>query len=61
MITRAAEIAGVTRQSVAAWVKLGLLVGKPTRVGNITATLVSVAEVRKLAKSRKPGRPRKGK
>lgn len=58
-IRQAAEIAGVARQSVAAWVKLGLLKGKPAKVGHIQATLVSVARVKELAKQRRPGRPKK--
>jgi len=58
-VRKAAEAAGVARNSVAKWVKLGLLKGKPATLGHIKATLVSVAKVKELAKERKPGRPAK--
>ena len=58
-IRKAAEVTGTARQSIATWVKLGLLKGRAATVGHIKATLVSVAAVRELAKQRPPGRPRK--
>ncbi len=55
----AAEAAGIARKTVERWVKTGLLKGKPKKVGNLIATLVSVAKVKELAKERRPGRPTK--
>jgi predicted site-specific integrase-resolvase len=56
---KAADAAGVSRKSVERWVRDGLLKGKPAKVGHIQATLVSVKAVRELAKTRRPGRPKK--
>ena len=56
---KAAELAGVTRQSVATWLKLGLLKSKSASVGTLTVALVSVKAVKELAKQRRPGRPKK--
>jgi len=56
---KAAEAAGVARKSVERWVRLGLLKGKPSKMGNLIATLVSVKAVKELAKTRRPGRPAK--
>lgn len=57
-IRKAAEQAGVARNSVARWVRMGLLRGVPTKVGHIQGTLVSISQVKRLAKTRKPGRPK---
>jgi predicted site-specific integrase-resolvase len=58
-ITDAARKAGVDRNAVARWVKAGLLAGKRKKVGNLIATMVSVDDVRRVAKDHRPGRPRK--
>jgi len=60
-VRQASEKTGVARISISRWLKLGLLRGKPTTVGHMAATLVSIPELRKVAKNRKPGRPRKSK
>jgi transposase-like protein len=58
-IVEAARMTGVNRNSIARWVKLGLLVGRPRAVRNLVATEVSVSRVKELAKQRPPGRPKK--
>ncbi|HEX4796188.1 MAG TPA: hypothetical protein VH370_20530 [Humisphaera sp.] len=58
-VNRAAEITGVARGTISRWLKSGKLKGKKTTVGNLVATLVSVAAVRKLKASQPRGRPRK--
>lgn len=57
-IRQAALEAEVSRQAIARWVKAGTLKGKKTKVGHLTATLVSVAAVRKLKADQPRGRPR---
>lgn len=57
-IRQAALTVGVTRQTVAKWVDLGLLKSRKTKVRNLDAKLVNVAKVRELAETRKPGRPK---
>ncbi|HZL35837.1 MAG TPA: hypothetical protein VFC78_11045 [Tepidisphaeraceae bacterium] len=59
-IRQAAIEAGVARQTVGAWVKAGKLKGKKTKIGHLSATLVSVAQVRALKAAEPRGRPRKG-
>jgi hypothetical protein len=59
IISKAAKLAGVARQSVTRWVQEGLLKGTPIQIGNLNATLVSIRAVKELAKQRRPGRPRK--
>ena len=56
---KAADAAGVTRQTIARWVKSGKLKGKKAKVGHLTATFVSVSVVRKLKADQPRGRPRK--
>jgi hypothetical protein len=56
---KAAELAGVTRKTIAKWVKAKLLKTRKRKFRHLVATLVSVKEVKELAKSRRPGRPRK--
>jgi hypothetical protein len=56
-MSKAADLAGVDRQTIARWVKLGKLAGKNTTRGNLVATLVSVARVRKLKAEQPRGRP----
>jgi hypothetical protein len=58
-VRQASELTGTDRKSIARWLKLGLLKGKPTKMGHLIATLVSVKAVKELAKTRRPGRPRK--
>jgi len=58
-LKKAAELAGVDRNSVARWVKEGLLKSRKGRVRNLQTTLVSVAAVKALAVTRRPGRPKK--
>lgn len=60
-IRQAAIAAGVSRTSVGQWVKLGLLKSKKGKVRHLETKLVSVAKVKELAKTRKPGRPAKSK
>jgi hypothetical protein len=55
---QAAIAAGVSRHSVSRWVRNGLLKSRKGRVRNLNATLVNVAAVKGLAKTRRPGRPR---
>jgi predicted site-specific integrase-resolvase len=55
---QAAIAAGVSRHSVSRWVRNGLLKSRKGRVRNLNATLVKVAAVRELAKTRKRGRPK---
>ena len=57
-VRQAAFDAGVARQTVARWLKERKLKGKKTQVGHLNATLVSVADVRKLKEAHPPGRPR---
>jgi len=55
---QAAIEAGVSRQTVSVWLKAGKLKGRKTKVGHLMATLVSVADVRKLKEAQPRGRPR---
>jgi ribosomal protein L19E len=57
-MNRAATAAGVDRNTVARWVKTGLLKSKKGRYRHLETTLVSVAKVKMLAADRKPGRPK---
>ena len=57
-VRQAAEIAGVDRHTISGWLKAGKLKGKRTKVGHLTATLVSVADVRALKEAQPRGRPR---
>jgi predicted site-specific integrase-resolvase len=49
---------GIARQTIARWLKDGKLKGKKTKIGHLTATLVSVSDVRKLKAAQPRGRPR---
>jgi predicted site-specific integrase-resolvase len=60
-LRQAAATAGVDRNTVARWVRQGLLKSRKGKVRHLQTTLVEVAKVRELAKQRKPGRPRKNK
>ncbi len=61
-MSRAAKSAGVHRVTVAKWVSEGKLKTRTKPVRNLTATLVNLAEVRKLVGGGlKPGRPAKAK
>jgi len=57
-VRQAAIDAGVDRNTIARWLKAGKLKGKKTRVGHLTATLVSVKEVQRLKDAQPRGRPR---
>ena len=57
-VRQAAEETGVGRHTIARWLKAGKLKGKKTKIGHLTATLVSVEAVRKLKAAQPRGRPR---
>ena len=57
-INEAAELAEVHRNTLGRWVKAGKLKPRRELRGNMMATLVSLAEVRRLVgEGLKPGRP----
>lgn len=56
---QAAIIVGIDRNTIARWVAAGRLKGKKAMMRNLSATLVSVAAVRKLKNGETRGRPRK--
>ena len=60
-LRQAGLAAGVDRNTIARWVKAGLLKAKKGKVRHLETTLVSVAKVKALAAERPPGRPKKAK
>lgn len=58
-LSQAAETCGVDRKTLARWVREGRITKTAEqKVGNLTATLVDLAEVRREARKITRGRPR---
>lgn len=61
-LSKAAESAGINRNTIARWVQTGKIKSRPGQVRNLVTVLVNLAEVRKrVAAGVHPGRPRKSK